>query len=69
MTDDTTTITVRKTCPACEGRGKNAGQRHCGYCYGDHKITETIEIDHADRTNAAADAHLEAAVREIVGDV
>lgn len=41
-------ITVRRICPACEGRGKSFGPRYCGCCYGRHKVTESVTIEDVD---------------------
>lgn len=38
-------ITIKRTCPACHGRGKSYGRQHCGYCHGRHKITETVKVE------------------------
>lgn len=38
-------ITVRRICPACNGRGKSYGRRYCGCCRGKHKITETATVE------------------------
>lgn len=38
-------ITHKKTCPACNGRGKSYGTRRCGACRGTHTVTESIIIE------------------------
>ena len=67
MSNSKSKITVKRTCPACEGRGKSYGRRHCGYCHGRHKITETVTIEHDDARADIADA-VDTAVREVLGE-
>lgn len=40
--------TVKKTCPACDGRGKSYGYRYCGRCKGRNVVTETTIIEEVD---------------------
>lgn len=38
-------VTVRRICPACNGRGKSYGHDYCRCCRGRHKVTETMVIE------------------------
>lgn len=50
------TITEEKTCPACEGRGKSFGRRHCSRCHGRNTVTETTTVEiSAPKSNAFAE--------------
>lgn len=41
-------ITARRTCPACERRGKSYGRQYCGYCRGRHQVTKTAIVEDTD---------------------
>jgi len=60
-------ITVRRTCPACEGRGKAYGYQYCGYCRGRHKVTETAIIEDVDdvRSESVLNDETSSALQEL----
>lgn len=57
-----TRITHKKTCPACNGRGKSYGSRYCGACRGKHTVTETVIIEELDDVEDKFDNSLAEAI-------
>lgn len=54
-------IREKKTCPACNGRGKSYGMRYCGRCKGRNKVTEKTTVEIPD--NMASNVGIEEAIR------
>lgn len=66
-----TRITIRRICPACDGRGKSYGARYCGACKGRHKVRETITIEDVGDAAPAHDsaANIAAATKKVLREM
>ena len=57
-------ITVKKTCPACNGRGKSYGTRRCGRCNGRNTVRETAIIEDIGEKRTAGEGDLNRVIAE-----